>query len=177
MAENENKVNDQHNDAEKRGNKQDDNKMVGQQPAGTTAGDTIASSRDLGSVGGGSVPEPRNPSMGSGESPGGMNTPNSTVDSGSTTGRGMPGAEQTTDRGSETLNDIAGGRANTVDRHAHGNIGGRNPSEPGTSMGDRDSRSGKEDRGESDITDPMTSRHPSKVNQDTSAPANQDQQS
>jgi hypothetical protein len=175
MAENEKKVNDQHDDAEKPGNKQDYNKMVGQQPAGTTAGDTIASSRDLGSVGGGSVPEPRNPSMGSGESPGGMNTSNSTVDSGSTTGRGMPGAGQTTDRGSETTNDMAGGRANTVDRHAHGNIGGRNPSEPGTSMGDRDSRSSKEDRGESDISDPMTSRHPSKVNRDTSAQANQDQ--
>lgn len=160
MAENEKKVNDQHNDAEKRGNKQDDNKIVGQQPAGTTAGDTIASSRDLGSVGGGSVPEPHN----------------SSAESGSTSGGGTPGAEHTTDRGSETMSDMAGGRANTIDRHAHGNIGGRNPAEPETSMGDRDSRSGKEDRGESDISDPMTSRHPSKVNQDTSAPANQDQQ-
>ncbi|TMD71565.1 MAG: hypothetical protein E6I97_18530, partial [Chloroflexi bacterium] len=72
MTENEKKVNDQHSDDEERGNKQDYNKMVGQQPAGTTAGDTIASSRDLGSIGGGSVPEPRNPSMGSGKSPGGM---------------------------------------------------------------------------------------------------------
>jgi len=80
MAENEKKVDDQNSDAVKRGNKQDYNKMVSQQPAGTTAGDTIASSRDLGSVGGGSVPEPKNPSMGSGKSPGGMNTSNSTVD-------------------------------------------------------------------------------------------------
>src|SRR5256884_9891889 len=114
MTENEKKVNDQHSDDDERGNKQDYNKMVGQQPAGTTAGDTIASSRDLGSIGGGSVPEPRNPSMGSGKSPGGMNTANSTVDSGSTTGRGMPGAEQTTDRGSETMNGMAaeGGQNN-----------------------------------------------------------------
>ncbi|TME65378.1 MAG: hypothetical protein E6I59_05445 [Chloroflexi bacterium] len=176
MTENEKKVNDQHSDDEERGNKQDYNKMVGQQPAGTTAGDTIASSRDLGSIGGGSVPEPRNPSMGSGKSPGGMNTANSTVDSGSTTGRGMPGAEQTTDRGSETMNDIAGGRANTIDRHAQGNIGGRHPSEPETPLGDRDTRSGREVRGESDISDPMTSRHPSKVNQDTSAHSDEDQQ-
>ncbi|TMD67684.1 MAG: hypothetical protein E6I91_06305 [Chloroflexi bacterium] len=176
MAENEKKVDDQNSDAVKRGNKQDYNKMVSQQPAGTTAGDTIASSRDLGSVGGGSVPEPKNPSMGSGKSPGGMNTTNSTVDSGSTTGRGMPGAEQTTDRGSESTSDMAGGRTNTVDRHAHGNIGGRNPAEPGTSMGDRDTRKGREDRGEPDVSDPMTSRHPSKVNQDTSAHSNQDQQ-
>jgi len=170
MAENEKKVNDQHSDAEERGNKQDYNKMVGQQPAGTTAGDTIASSRDLGSIGGGSVPEPRNPSMGSGKSPGGMNTA-----SGSTTGKGRPGAEQTTDRGSETMNDMAGGRANTIDRHGQGNIGGRHPSEPETPLGDRDTRSGREVRGESDISDPMTSRHPSKVNQDTSAHSNQDQ--
>ena len=176
MTENEKKVNDQHSDDEERGNKQDYNQMVGQQPAGTTAGDTIASSRDLGSIGGGSVPEPRNPSMGSGKPPGGMNTANSTVDSGSTTGRGRPGAEQTTDRGSETMNDMAGGRANTIDRHAQRNIGGRHPSEPETSLGDRDTRSGREDYGESGISDPMTSRHPSKVNQDTSAHSNQDQQ-
>src|SRR5437764_12828737 len=95
MAENEKKVNDQHSDAEERGNEQDYNKMARQQPAGTTAGDTIASSRDLGSIGGGSVPEPRNPSIGSGKSPGGMNTANSTVDSGSTTYSGRHGAEQT----------------------------------------------------------------------------------
>src|SRR5437764_8249851 len=120
MAENEKKVNDQHSDAEERGNKQDYNKIVGQQPAGTTAGDTIASSRDLGSIGGGSVPEPRNPSMGSGKSPGGMNTANSTVDSGSTTGKGRPGAEQTTDRGRATRNDTPGGRANTTEHPGQG---------------------------------------------------------
>src|SRR5947199_9140667 len=140
MTEKEKKVNDQHSDDEERGNKQDYNKIVGQQPAGTTAGDTIASSRDLGSIGGGSVPEPKNPSMGSGKSPGGMNTTNSTVDSGSTTGRGMPGAEQTTDRGSESTSDMAGGRTKTVDRPAPGNNGGRNPEEPGTSKGDRGTR-------------------------------------
>src|SRR2546423_10161977 len=108
MTENEKKVNDQHSDDDERGNKQDYNKMVGQQPTGTTAGDAIASSRDLGSIGGGSVPEPRNPSMGRGKSPGGMNTGNSTVGSGSTTGRGMPGAAPTTARGHETMDRTAG---------------------------------------------------------------------
>lgn len=175
MTENEKKVNDQDNDAEKHENKQGYNKIVDQQPAGTTAGDTIASNRDLGTVGSGSVPESHNPGMGSGKSPGGMNTSNSTVDSGSTTGRGVPGAGQTTDRGSESTSDTAEGRANTIDRHAHGNIGGRHPSEPETSMGDRDTRRSREDRGESDVSDPMTSRHPSKVNEDTSAHADQNQ--
>src|SRR2546421_2192436 len=147
MTENEKKVNDQHSDDEERGNKQDYNKMVGQQPAGTTAGDTIASSRDLGSIGGGSVPEPRNPSMGSGKSPGGMNTANSTVDSGSTTGRGMPGAEQTTDRGSETMNDMAGGGGDKNERPPPGDKGGGHPSPPGTPLGGRGTRSGGGSRG------------------------------
>jgi hypothetical protein len=53
--------------------------------------------------------------------------------------------------------------ANTVDKHARGNLGGRNPSQPQTSMGDRDPKG--EDRGQPDITDPMTSRDPSKINQ------------
>jgi hypothetical protein len=55
------------------------------------------------------------------------------------------------------------GNANTIDKHAQGNLGGRNPSQPQTSMGDRDPKG--QNRGQPDITEPMTSRDPSKINQ------------
>ena len=183
MAENEKKMNDEDSaggeggEAENRGNKQDYNKIANQQPAGTTAGDTIASSRDMGTVGGGSIPEPRNILAGSGNAPGGMNTANSTVDSGSTTGGGRPGTEATSDRGESTTSDMVGGAggraANTIDRHANGNLGGRNPSEPQTPMGDQDPRGGREERAEPSIADPMTSRDPSTIKQDDSTRSNQ----
>lgn len=72
----------------------------------------------------------------------------------------------TTEGGKTKDRDKQVGAANTLDRHAQGNLGGRNPSQPQTPMGDRDPK-GK-DRGEGDITDPMTSRDPSKINQKTS---------
>src|SRR5439155_25759011 len=101
MTENEKKVNDQHSDDDERGNKQDYNKIVGQQPAGTTAGDAIASSRDLVSIGGGAVPEPRHPSMARGKSAGGMNTTNSTSERSRTPGTGIPGDALTTEHGNQ----------------------------------------------------------------------------
>ncbi len=53
-------------------------------------------------------------------------------------------------------------RGNTIDRHAHGNIGGRNPSapqEPESAIGDRDPQKSL-DKTQPDIADPMTSRDP-----------------
>lgn len=67
------------------------------------------------------------------------------------------------EHGKTTDRDKHESTLNTIDKHAQGNLGGRNPSQPQTAMGDRDPKG--EDRGQSDITDPMTSRDPSKVNQ------------
>lgn len=177
MAENEKKLNDEDGEAENRGNNQDYNKIANQQPAGTTAGDAIGSSRDMGSVGGGSIPEPRNILAGSGNAPGGMDTANSTVDSGSTSGGGRPGAEASSDRGQSTTSGMVGGAggraANTIDRHASGNLGGRNPSEPQTPMGDQDPRGGRVERAESSIADPMTARDPNTIKQDDSTNSKQ----
>ena len=65
-----------------------------------------------------------------------------------------------TERGKATDRDT---QVNTLDKHAQKNLGGRDPSQPQTAMGDRDPKG--EDRGQPDITDPMTSRDPSKINQ------------
>ena len=69
----------------------------------------------------------------------------------------------TTEGGKTTDHDKQESAANTIDKHAQGNLGGRNPSQPQTAMGDRDPKG--VDRGQPDITDPMTSRDPSKINQ------------
>ena len=68
-----------------------------------------------------------------------------------------------TEGGKTNDRDTPENAANVIDKHAQGNLGGRNPSQPQTSMGDRDSKA--KDRGQPDITDPMTSRDPSKINQ------------
>src|SRR2546430_14753165 len=109
MTENEKKVNDQHSDDDERGNKQDYNKMVGQQPAGTTAGDAIASSRDLGSIGGGSLPWTSNSGLGIGKYPGGMNNTNGPRDNGSTIGKSIACGEHNSWHRREQIKDHAAG--------------------------------------------------------------------
>lgn len=49
-----------------------------------------------------------------------------------------------------------------IDRTAQSNLGGRNPGQPQGTIGDRDATW---DRGDADIVDPMSSRTPDKVNQ------------
>ena len=119
--------------------------------------------RDLGTVGGGTIPSA---GVGSGTSPGGMNTSDSTVGAGGSTARSVAGAGSTTDRGNMTNRDLTTNAGNTVDRTAQGNLGGRDPSEPQTAMGDRDADI---QRGHSSSTSPVqptTSRDPGKINED-----------
>lgn len=49
---------------------------------------------------------------------------------------------------------------NTGDRHAQANLGGRNPGESSTAMGDQDSTQGRNDM---TLVDPVTSRSPDKL--------------
>jgi hypothetical protein len=145
----------------------DYDKMMPQQPTGTTVGDGRSTDRDLGTVGGGAIPDGSN--VGSGKSPGGMNTSSSTVEGGGTSGGGNVGAGSTTGRGGMTNEDITQNSGTTIDRNAHGNIGGRNPSgpqEPQSAMGDRDPQKSM-GKSQPDVADPMTSRDP-KVGKDQS---------
>ena len=138
----------------------DYNKVMPHQPTGTTVGDSMATDRNLGTVGGGAIPTGGD--VGSGKSPGGQNTSSSTVEGGGTSGGGTIGAGSTTGRGGMTNEDIIQNRSNTIDRSAQGNIGGRNPSAPQeaqSAMGDRDPQKSL-DKAQPGIADPMTSRDP-----------------
>src|SRR5947199_9061872 len=92
-------------------NKQDYNKAVDPSARDKSVGNR----RDLGSVGGGTVPG-LDSSAGSGNPPGGISTSDSTMESSGTTGHTNPGAGATVDRGKATDIDMAGGtRGNSID--------------------------------------------------------------
>jgi hypothetical protein len=133
--------------------------------------ETSTNPRDLGSAGGGRVP-----GSSGGSSTGGPPISDSTVE-GSSPGQGYAGAGQPRDRGSVTDTDLnrtepSESTRNTIDRHARTNIGGRNPNQPQTAMGERDARApmarGSDDDSRRDYheleTDPMLTRSPDKVN-------------
>ena len=140
-----------------------------------TVGSEGASKRDLGTVGGGTIPS-------TSTSPrGGMNTSDSTKEAGGTSAERNIGQGLPTDRGGLTDVEVSGEstrNANQIDRQAQSNIGGRNPGQPQTSMGDREASHGNRGRGTNEeIIDPMTSRAPDKVHQeDTSEQADQKNQ-
>ncbi len=144
-------------------NSPDYNKMIIERTTGTDEGSSMATDRDLGSVGGGTIP-------GTGTGPrGGMNTSNSTVGGGGSSAGGVAGRGYTRDRGTmpDIEMDTSTNNANEIDRQAGSNIGGRNPGQPQTSMGDRDHRHSQQGRStEESAHDPMSSRHPDKVNQE-----------
>ncbi|SRR5207244_9501507 len=99
-------------DDQKQRSKQDYNKAVDP----SARDNNVGNARDLGSVGGGTVPG-LDSSAGSGNPPGGMSTSDSTMESGGTTGHTNPGGGATVDRGKETHMDMAGGtRGNSIDR-------------------------------------------------------------
>ena len=152
-------------DDQKQRSKQDYNKAVDP----SARDNSLRSRRDLGSVGGGTVPG-LDSSAGSGNPPGGMSTSGSTMESGGTTSHTNPGGGATVDRGNETHMDMAGGtRGNSIDPTAKSNIGGRTPDQPQTAMGDQDPQGKREtQRVAGSTTDPMTSRDPSHINQSTS---------
>lgn len=183
------------------GNKADYDKMIVEGAFDTQkgTGGGMEGYRSLGTVGGGTIPSP---AMGSGTPIGGMNTSDSTVSAGGTTGGGTPGLGATVDRGKMPVRDMTmhsgntvdrnargmGGeypepeltpqenptsnqdlganRGSTIDRNAQGSIGGRNPSQPQTAMGDRDADIHLGHSASTAPTEPMSSRSPDKVNAD-----------
>ena len=139
-------------------NSPDYEKPVKRQPEGTGTGREMANDRDLGSVGGGSVPS-------SGPPQGGMNTSNSTVDSGGNSTGARTGSGSPTDRGGSSSTGMnSSTSSNAVDPHAQSNIGGRNPGQPQTAMGEQDSRGQRDSVGDP-TADPMCSRTPGGVQQ------------
>ena len=121
--------------------------------------------RDLGTAGGGTIPK-----GGTGNPPGGMSTSNSTIN-GSASSGAVGGAGETSDRGSQTDENVAqqmpedqGATHNTVEGSGQSNIGGRNPGQSQTSMGSRDARSDPAQREHKNTGDDiMSARTPDKV--------------
>ena len=133
----------------------DYNKQMHQQATGTTVGDGMLTDRDLGTVGGGTIPGGAN--VGSGNSPGGMSTSDSTVEGGGTMGGGNIGGGETSGRGRSTNAGISQNSGNMVEDHVETNTAGRHPTEPERLIGDQDpQKSLAKER--PDIVDPMTSR-------------------
>ena len=99
--------------------------------------------RDLGTVGGGPIPAK------GGRTTGGMNTSDTTVDSGS----GAP---------DDRTIQSSSGTHDSEDQPQQGTLGGRNPGQPSNTVGDRDKTFGHRDLDDTAI-DPMTSRTPDKI--------------
>ncbi len=134
--------------------------------------------RDLGTAGGGTIPSAGSPA---GNPPGGMSTSSSTVEGGTPSGA-VGGAGAPRDRGSATNTDLnttspstgkggehsgtgeaaAAGR-NTIDPSGQSNLGGRNPGQPQTPMGDQDASAARRDYHD-ETSDAMTSRSPDTAN-------------
>ena len=143
----------------------DYNKQMHQKPTGTSVGDgmptssdnRMTSDRDMGTVGGGTIPGGAN--TGSGKSPGGMNTSDSTVEGGGTMGGGNVGGGESSGRGRTTNQGISQNSGDVIDDRVETNTAGRHPTEPERLMGDQDpQKSLSKER--PDIADPITSRDP-----------------
>jgi hypothetical protein len=133
-------------------------KLVRREPEGINEGQETTNNADPGSAYQGSIPADRSPR-------GGINTSNSTPTAGGATTGGRVGIGSPVDRGS--VPDLAMNSSNTsnsIDPHAKSNIGGRNPGQPQTPMGERDARQPRDPICDPSA-DPMTSRTPDKVQQ------------
>ncbi|HEU5376269.1 MAG TPA: hypothetical protein VFV38_12560 [Ktedonobacteraceae bacterium] len=81
----------------------DYNKMIKQRTSGTPLGTGMETDQELGSIGGGTIPEP---GRGTGEARGGIATSSSTVAGGGTSGGGLIGKGITRDRGTMSDEDM-----------------------------------------------------------------------
>jgi len=152
------------NPAQNSENEKDFNKMISQESGpGTTKGGKATGrdpGRDLGTVGGGTIP-----SAGPGStSPGSTNTDNSASSAGGSSARSAADAGASTDRGNATNRDLTTNTGNTMDRDPESNLGGRNPSHPQTAMGDRDADIHRGHSSSTSPVQPTTSRDPSARN-------------
>lgn len=115
--------------------------------------------RDLGTVGGGSAPGAAANATGSGSPNAGMSSSSSNVNGPGTPGEGYAGvagvdAEGSSKPTAEVFNQPGSGGE-------QGNLGGRNPGQPRNAFGDQDATQNQ--RGDADMTDPMSSRAPDKL--------------
>lgn len=147
---------EQNNNDDPQQDRPDYEKLIPRKQGGTEVGSGMANDRDLGSVGGGSIPS-------SGTTTGGMSTSSSTVDSGGRSTGARAGLGSPVDRGG--MSDVGANsttNANAVE--AQGNIGGRNPGQPQTAMGEQDPRGQRDPVGDPSA-DPMSARTPDSVQQ------------
>lgn len=137
--------------------------MVEEHSTGTARSSGTGTNRDLGTVGGGTIPN-AGPSVNT--STGSANTDDSTAGAGGSTGTTAAGAGAATDRGTMTNRDQTTNSGNTMDRNAESNLGGRNPSHPQTAMGDRDADIQRGHSSSTSPVQPMTSRDPGNRSKD-----------
>ena len=120
----------------------DYNKMIGQSTSGTSKGRGMQTDRAVGTVGGGTIP---NPGRGTGQARGGgMATSNSVAGSGTSTG-GVTGAGSTRDRGSMTNREMntSSNNATELTQEARGEVPTRIAN---AQRGSRPSRKSKRDK-------------------------------
>ena len=136
------------------------NKLVNRNSSSIERDDSTTSNRDLGSVGGGSIP--------GGNTYGGMNTSSSTADGSSSSASSSSGGGSSTDRDSTNIPGMreSPGSPNSSGQPQQGNLGGRNPGQTQNQpIGDQDATFGHRGAIDDQMGDPMTSRAPDKVNQ------------
>jgi hypothetical protein len=124
------------------------NKMNTDRTSGTREGSGMETDRDVGNVGGGTLPDP---GRGTDRPRGGMNTSNSTVAGGGTSGGGLAGGSLTRDRGSmsDMGRDTSTNNADELDRMGEGPIGGHLPDQPSKP---RSAQRRSESQGENEAT-------------------------
>jgi hypothetical protein len=105
------------------------NKMNMDRTSGTREGSGMETDRDVGNVGGGTLPDP---GRGTDRPRGGMNTSNSTVAGGGISAGGLAGAGSTRDRGSmpDLGTDTSTNNADELERMGQSPIGGHLPGQP-----------------------------------------------
>lgn len=132
------------------------NKLINRSKSDAEGQGGASPRRDLGSVGGGSIPG-GNSYDGMNTSSGSASSPASSASEGASTDRGdnnVPGMSESP------------GHFNASDQPQQGTLGGRNPGQTQNQpIGDQDSTFGHRGDKEDEIGDPMTSRAPDKVNQ------------
>ncbi len=127
----------------------DDGNAAGQQ--------TGRSARDLGTVGGGTIPSGGNTTTGSAS--------DAPEDGSVAAQQGNVSSGTVTQQGSfhDSTQHASPGAVDASDQPQEGNLGSRNPGQPSTSIGDQDATFGHRDKDDTPA-DPMTGRLPNQIN-------------
>lgn len=157
---------EQSNMPENRQGSTDYDKLNTQDTGGTRTGSGLgAGSPDQTLPGQASIPES---GVGSGTPPGGINTSDSTVSAGGTTGGTTPGLGRTTDRGREPLRQQTQHTEDMFRRQSAGNMTGQEEYTPGTASDGQVSTTGQTGTGEQRKKGhgPLSDEEARKINQD-----------